>query len=188
HVLVVPHQIPDHARAMVLDHEQDGTLVDADVVVVEPTDAWNDATARRAARAGEREVECIAEAVLTVEPRAERTVHLPECGNRDLGREGDGAARRGRCDRAVVADVTGCCAAGPVAVELAVATVHVRCESARPVAGGKAPDVLAVAVPAAGVRDRVRALRQRCAPRVLEVVDPATAHVRVLDTAEIDPD
>src|SRR5690606_5303859 len=92
HVLVVPHQIPDHARAMVLDHEQDGTLVDADVVVVEPTDARNDATARRAARAGEREVECIAEAVLTVEPRAERTVHLPECGNRDLGCEGDGAA------------------------------------------------------------------------------------------------
>src|SRR3989442_10379978 len=58
----------------------------------------------------------------------------------------------------------------------------------RTVAGGEPPDVARVATPAAGVRDRVAALRQRRATRVLEIIDAAALHVGVFDVAEIDPD
>src|SRR6188508_1999134 len=65
----------------------------------------------------------------------------------------------------------------------AVGEVHL----ARTVAGGEAPDVRPVLVPALGIGDGVGALRIGGAARVLEVVDAALAHARVLDAAEIDP-
>src|SRR5690606_39488354 len=58
----------------------------------------------------------------------------------------------------------------------------------RAVAGGQAPDVLAVVLPLHRVGDGVLALGQRRATAVEEVVDPAFAHVLVLDVAEVDPD
>src|SRR3546814_16697021 len=58
----------------------------------------------------------------------------------------------------------------------------------RAVAGGQAPDVLAVPLPVHRVLDRIGALCQRGAAAVLEVVDAARTHVLVLDAAEIDPD
>ncbi len=58
----------------------------------------------------------------------------------------------------------------------------------RAIAGGEAPDVLAVVLPLHRVIDGVVALRQGGAAAVEEVVDAAFAHVLVLDIAEIDPD
>src|SRR3546814_1265801 len=58
----------------------------------------------------------------------------------------------------------------------------------RPVAGGQAPDVLAVVLPAHRVLDRIGALGQGRATAVLEIIDAARAHVVILDAAEIDPD
>ena len=58
----------------------------------------------------------------------------------------------------------------------------------RAVAGGQAPDVLAVVLPLHRVGDRVLAVGQRRAAAVEEVVDPALAHVLVLDVPVVDPD
>src|SRR5690606_38297399 len=58
----------------------------------------------------------------------------------------------------------------------------------RAVASGQAPDVLAVVLPLHRVGDGVLALGKRGAAAVEEVVDPAFAHVLVLDVAEVDPD
>src|SRR3546814_15244646 len=68
---------------------------------------------------------------------------------------------------------------------LALVDLH---RALRAVAGGQAPDVLAVPLPVHRVLDRIGALCQRGAAAVLEVVDAARTHVLVLDAAEIDPD
>src|SRR3989442_15224598 len=73
-------------------------------------------------------------------------------------------------------------------MELAAAPLERECLVRRTVAGRQSPDVPRVAAPAAGIGDRIGALRERGAARVLEVIDPAAAHVGVLDVAEIDPD
>src|SRR6185437_7076015 len=56
------------------------------------------------------------------------------------------------------------------------------------VAGREPPDVGGVASPTVRIVGGVRALRDRRASRVLEIIDAAATHVRVLDAAEIHPD
>src|SRR4029434_29003 len=59
--------------------------------------------------------------------------------------------------------------------------------AARAVRRRKPPLVRAVPNPLVRIVDRVLALRDGRAPRVLEVVDPLPPHVRIADAAEIDP-
>src|SRR5688500_5431137 len=59
-VRILLHQFPDERRSMVLDHGDDGALVDAEVVVVEPAFAVNGpATAQSHRRILQRRVEGI---------------------------------------------------------------------------------------------------------------------------------
>ena len=78
--------------------------------------------------------------------------------------------------------------ARPVGAELDRTSVHLALDAGRPVAGRQAPDVRAVASEPVRVVDGVGALGERGPARVLEVVDPPLAHVRVLDAAEVHPD
>ena len=41
-VLIFPHRFPDQIGAIVLDHRDDRSLIDAEVIGVEPTDAAYD--------------------------------------------------------------------------------------------------------------------------------------------------
>src|SRR3546814_18280316 len=59
---------------------------------------------------------------------------------------------------------------------------------ARPVGGGPAPYVGAIARPFVRIAGAIGALRQRRATAVLEIVDALAAHEIVADAAEIDPD
>src|SRR3546814_15014158 len=59
---------------------------------------------------------------------------------------------------------------------------------ARPVGGGPAPYVGAIARPFVRIAGAIGALRQRRAAAVLEIVDALAAHEIVADAAEIDPD
>src|SRR5689334_17358699 len=61
---IAAHETPHELGALVLDHEEDGSLVDAEVVRVEPADAGMDAALRDSdAAVGERRVEGVDEAV-----------------------------------------------------------------------------------------------------------------------------
>src|SRR3546814_13787967 len=81
--------------------------------------------------------------------------------------------RRRRCDRTVVIGVAQARAAGTVVEELALLALVDLHRALRAVAGGQAPDVLAVPLPVHRVLDRLGALCQRGAAAVLEVVDAA---------------
>ncbi len=101
------------------------------------------------------------------------------------GKARDGGGRR---DRPVVEGGPAAGAARRVVEKVAraphaVGQVHL----AGAVAGGEAPDVRPVLVPAFRVGDGVGPLRVGGAARVLEVVDAALAHGRIPDAAEIDP-
>src|SRR3546814_18115468 len=95
--------------------------------------------------------------------------------------------RRRRCDRTVVIGVAQARAAGTVVAELALLALVDLHRALRAVAGGQAPDVLAVPLPVHRVLDRIGALCQRGAAAVLEVVDAARTHVLLLDAAGIEP-
>ena len=101
------------------------------------------------------------------------------------GRRRNGGGRR---DRPVVEGGPAAGAARRVVEKVAraphaVGEVHL----AGAVARGEAPDVRPVLVPALRIGDGVGALRVGGAARVLEVVDAALAHGRVLNAAEVDP-
>src|SRR5207249_4233444 len=62
------------------------------------------------------------------------------------------------------------------------------CLLTRAVAGGQAPAKGTVALPGARVADRIGALGERGAARVLEVVDAERPGGGIADAAEVDPD
>src|SRR5438105_14905253 len=109
-VRVGVHHAPHQPRAIVLDHRDDGPLVDAEIIDVEPP-------GRAALR--ERRIERVAKAVGGEQARAVRLAHGPESGDGDLGRERYRAARGGGREGAVVGRLGERRAARPVAVELA---------------------------------------------------------------------
>src|SRR5690349_9611949 len=92
-VWVAPHRVPHEPRAIVLDHRDDRSLIDSQVVDVEPAGG---------ARLCERRVERVAEAVGREKRTAVGLAHGVQGRYRDLRREGDRAAGRGGRDGAVV--------------------------------------------------------------------------------------
>src|SRR5439155_4178693 len=130
-------------------------------------------------RAGKGRVEGVEEAVHRKQVAAVPGAYGAQGGDGDFGREGDGSARRGGGDGAVVLDL------GERGAAREVSVVGRRVGGA--VRGGEAPHVRAKTRPAARVRDRVRALGVGGAPRVLEVVDALRPHEAVLNGAKIDP-
>ena len=161
------HGFPHQLTAIIFDHRDDRPLIDAEVIWVAPAafEGW---------------IERIGEAVLPVNARV--MLHRCDCRDRDVRREGDRRRRRGRRDRSVIADIASRCSAAPVGMVGAAVDGHV----ARAVARREPPHVAAVILPASGIVIGVRALRQRRAPRILEIVDAFPAHVRVLNPAEVD--
>ena len=102
-VRIAAHHLPDEAAAVIFDHRQDRPLVDAEIIGVVPAPARHDpAVDARHGRVGEARIERVEEAVLPVKIGAVIAAHRHQRGNRELRREGDRAAGRGRRDRAVV--------------------------------------------------------------------------------------
>src|ERR1051326_509372 len=178
---VGPHNAPDEAGAVVFDHGEDGTLVDAQVIHVEPAEGGVHRARFLLPAECEGRIEGVEEAVLPEQLAAVGLPHREQRRDRVRGGEWHGAANRCRADRAVVALVAERGTAGVIGVELADLAADRQRFIGRAVAGGQAPDVGAVAAPMPRIRDRVAALREGGATRVLEVVDPPPAHVAVGD-------
>src|SRR3546814_6002715 len=114
-------------------------------------------------------------------------MHLQRRRDHHLRREHQRSQRRRRCDGAIVIGVAQARAAGTVVAELALLAVVDLIGALRPVAGGQAPDVLAVVLPAHRVLDRIGALGQCRATAVLVLLDAPRALVAILYAPEIDP-
>src|SRR5690554_4996413 len=155
------HLLPDHPGAVVLDHADDGSLVDPQVIDVEPPLARHDGPLQvRNVGEGEGRVEGVAEAVLTVEVVAVALAHGLEGGDRHLWSEGNGPAHRGRGDGAVVADVARARPSGPVGVEPPHLAVDLPLDARGAIAGGEAPYILTVILPPLRVVNGISALRK----------------------------
>src|SRR4029079_19310233 len=88
HARVPAHHAPDEAAAIVLDHAKERALVDAQIVVIDPSDT-GDATSMAQCHVREREawIERIEEAVRPVDVLAEPMIHVEHGRNRELRRE-----------------------------------------------------------------------------------------------------
>ncbi len=132
-------------------------------------------------------VERVEKAVGAEDVLAVTAVHLERRRDHDLRREGD---RRDGCrgrQRAVVAGVVVRGATRRVGEEAPPLPLVPKRGVERPVAGGQAPDVLAVPFPAHRVGDGIGPVRVGGAPRILEVVEALAPHVGVLEVAKVDP-
>src|SRR5437773_4512816 len=69
HVLIALHGAPDEPAFVILDHGEDRSLVDAEVVAVEPAEGRVHGAALHGDRRGERRVEGVAEPVGREETR-----------------------------------------------------------------------------------------------------------------------
>src|SRR6266513_3104695 len=184
HVRVAVHDSPHQRRTIVLDHRQYRSLIDADVVLVNP------ARERRlwwALRPGEAGVERVQEPVRGVDRGAEAVVHLERCGQHDLGGKGERADGGGWGDGAVVDDAAQGHAARGVPQEAAIPAQIRLARRSGAIGSAHAPHVLAVSLELLRIRDGVPALRVGGPAAVLEVVESMLAHVRILDAAEIHP-
>ena len=174
---------------MVLDHDHDRPLVDAQIVAVDPAHARHDPPVLQPALTlCQGRIEGIEEAELGIDAGAVAGLHRFQAGG-DRGRgERHRGHRRCRGDGAVVA------VAGParrIAEEFTLATVDDLFEIARPVAGRQAPDLSRIARPAHRIVDGVFPLRRNGAHAVLEIVEGADLgrfrpHPRVANAAEVD--
>src|SRR5439155_22956827 len=133
---------PYQARAVVLEHGDGRSLIDSQVVDVEPAGG---------ARRCERRVERVAEAVAGEQRSAVGLAHRVEGRDPDLGRERDRATGSGGRDGAVVLHLRERRSAREVAVELPIAPAERQRQVARSVGGGEPPDAIAVPGPAARV-------------------------------------
>src|SRR3989442_2082986 len=111
-VRIAAHHPPHQSGSIVLDHRENRSLIDAEIIDVEPTE-W--------AGRGERGIERVEEAVGREQLGAVDPAHREERWDRVLGRERDGAAHSRRADRAVVALIAERRAARPVGMELSAA-------------------------------------------------------------------
>src|SRR2546423_6726180 len=183
----LPHEAPDETRAIVLDHADDRALIDAEIIVVEPTQAVDDMTllgAKACVVVGR--IERVEKAILAEERITVLDAHRLERGHGDFRSEGHRAAGGRRRDRAVVVNIIGRGAARGVSVKLSRHVVDDHRPVDRTVGSRESPKCGAVVAGLGGIVDCVRALRDRRAARVFEVVDAAAAHVAVLNAAEID--
>src|SRR6185312_1982238 len=76
------HHVPDESAAVVLDHDQDGALVDAEIVDVEPAERGVDGAGLLLALRGEGRIEGVDEAVGLVQLVAVDLAHLQQRRNR----------------------------------------------------------------------------------------------------------
>src|SRR5687767_7375800 len=91
------HHPPDEPRAVVLDHRDDRSLVDAEVIGVEPRDAGHHRPGLRCQPGTrKRRVEGVEESVLREQPIAVFLAHGDERRDRDLRRERHRPAHRRR--------------------------------------------------------------------------------------------
>src|SRR5438552_4934036 len=79
--------LPNTPASIVLDHDQDGPLVDAQHLGVPPAGG---------------QVERVAETVPCPDVRTIKVVEVAQCRDTDFGRERKGAARSSGCDGAIV--------------------------------------------------------------------------------------
>src|SRR5215218_1794710 len=111
--LAMTHRVPDVLVAVVADHREDGTLVDADAVVGDPAEGRIDpAVAELDIGGGEAAVERIDESELRVDELAVARMHLLDGRDHDLGRERQRRQRSGGGDGAVVDRAVAAGAAG----------------------------------------------------------------------------
>src|ERR1043165_1737874 len=77
---VLAHQFPDEFRAPVLDHRQDRTLVDAEIIGVEPPESAHDATmVELNPWCSERWIECVDKTITAEQVITVRSPHRNQC-------------------------------------------------------------------------------------------------------------
>src|SRR5216117_3337618 len=113
-VRIPPHHAPHQIGAEVLDHRQNRSLIDAEVIDVEPAERRIYRTRLLLASRGERGIEGVEEAVGREKMIAVRGAHREQRRNRKLGRKWHSTADGGGADRAIVALVAEGDAAGRV--------------------------------------------------------------------------
>src|SRR5690606_35726335 len=183
---VPAHDVPDKASPPVLNHAYDRSLVDAQIIAIDPAEPIDNAPVHEVRhRLIERRVEGIEKPVLGVDRLAVARPHPLQRGNGDLRRKRNGAAKRGRGYGPIVAVAR---PAGRVGKELPPPPADLAHEVARAVAGGEAEEIFAIARKRAGVFCGVGLLGVDGAAAVFEIVDALDGHVAVANAAEVDPE
>src|SRR5437867_10482530 len=111
-VRIRPHHAPHEISPEVLDHRQNRSLIDAEVIDVEPAKIRIHAAYLLLAGGGECGIEGVEEAVGREKMIAVRGAHREQRRNRKLGCKWHSTADGGRADRAIVALVAEGDAAG----------------------------------------------------------------------------
>src|SRR5665213_3449853 len=161
-----------------LDHQDDGTLVEAEM-------EWGDPRLHWIGFVGEGGVEGGFEAIAILLAQ----LHLLEILKRrqhDFRRERERRHDRPGGDASIVWTVWH--AARFVAKESPLVALDGALGRTWAIGGGDAPAVCAVAGESSGLVDCVLPLDIGCAAAVLEIIDAFAAHIVVLDAAKIDPD
>src|SRR6266508_4319814 len=103
---IVSQGPPHELRPVILDHGDDRSLVDAQLIAVEPADTRRDPSVLDGdARIGQRRIERVEESIPVQKLLAPAPCHLSQRRDHDLRSEGNRARGGRRGDRAVVVDV-----------------------------------------------------------------------------------
>src|SRR3546814_7405720 len=87
---VFPHHLPHQSAAIILHHREDRSLIDAEIVVRDPTvDGVDRARFRPEIGKGEARVERVLETIARIKPGPILRAHRHQRGDRYLGRKGD---------------------------------------------------------------------------------------------------
>src|SRR4030095_16464768 len=171
------HDVPEQSGPVVLDHQHDRPLIDAEVMRRDPP-------TRRAIRHGKRLIERRLEPILPGHPQV-HSGKVPDGRDDDFRSKRERGDDDPRGDSAVVWTEWG--ASSDVIEELAFDAVDYTLPPTRSVACRKAPTVFAVADEIPGIADRVFLLHKRRLPAVLEVVAAVRPHEFVANAAKVDP-
>src|SRR5437762_170731 len=134
-------RLPNTPASIVLDHDQDRPLVDAQHLRVPPAGG---------------QIERVAETVPCPDVRTIQIVEVAQRRDADSWRERKGAARSRGCDGAIV----------DLGRRRATSRVGLKLAEARAVAGGQSPNQFAVALELPRIRNTIGALCQRRAARI----------------------
>src|SRR5256886_15268256 len=180
-VRILLHHAPDQCAALVLDHRANGPLIDAQVVDIDPSEARDAAAMAERDVEMEVRVECIDKAIFRIDVLAKAAIHFQHRRDRQFGSEGNRCHRRRKRKGTIVLVVR---AARRVPTVYPLPAVVLKLDIRRTVACRDTPNRRPVALAAPRIGDRISLLGIDRPAAVLEVVEPALAHVVVLDFAK----
>src|SRR5688572_20498008 len=172
-----PHQSPDQPRTIVLDHQNDWSLIEREVVFRHP--ARTSGTAAR-----KRRIEAADETVFVFHIRV-RPGTVLQCGKHDLRserqRRGHGPGRQ----RAIIGTIRH--TSRDISKKASCDSPYAARRRPRAVTGCDAPRVLAIGAKVLRISNRVLLVHVGCAAAVLVVVNCLSANERILEAAYVIP-